>query len=764
MMKLHLVVLSLVFLFISHTHSLSDHAFNKKTTHEKILCNKISGNLKKVSSSKGIPKKIKIEITDSGGWYRNFFRAIRSVGKMKYNNLIDKNTKSYFPGKLIVEYKNEIECVYPARIKIHGGHADHLSESEFISSMRVRLMEGEILNRKYFTLFLPKSRNNDNEIFMSTFLENLGFLSPLTFKTKVKVNLNAEYSTFLFQERFDWHFLRENSRRPGPILSGNKSFQIREKSKLNENIILGLTRVEDQIIQDRSESLKALDLANFYYLQNLSFKKIPKNNFDKTNLFIDEFIPQNFLYFDSNLSKSKNKNLRKIAMFDSLLIASGGIHSLELNDRKFYYDLIFDRLEPIYYDGMIKILEQKYEPKINFVFDHYKYGARLAKNNLENLNIEKLLLDLEKRGVSINNKKITEILNNIENNLDIIIDAKNFQFDNNVDEEYFFNYKENDINFKLAFNGYENNFTICKAYLLDCYNIKTDDEKASNLIKEQVYEINDENVLYVRNDLKKYENNRKPKNSGLNSMKEIEIEKNSKIHFTEDALIKVDKIKKIIEIEMSSQNARTIIIAKDLKDWKFNLNGKSKNYNDKTISKKINDPEGCLTFVDSKIENISIYTKNTTCHASIQFLRTIGSIKEINILNAQYEAFDADFSNLLVNKIFIDGSGDDCIGTKMGKYNFTDVKLKNCKDKAVSAGAWSNVSLKNVNISNSQFGLVSKRSSILRADNTKILETHRCVVAYAEEFGGSKIITTKNLYTCSNNSFFVDNKSIWEKI
>ena len=40
------------------------------------------------------------------------------------------------------------------------------------------------------------------------------------------------------------------------------------------------------------------------------------------------------------------------------MIASGGIHSLELNDRKFYYDLISDKLEPIYCDGMVKILNE----------------------------------------------------------------------------------------------------------------------------------------------------------------------------------------------------------------------------------------------------------------------------------------------------------------------------------------------------------------------------------------------------------------------
>ena len=76
-----------------------------------------------------------------------------------------------------MEYENVQECSFEADIKIHGGHSDHVSNSELISSMRVRLKEGNILKRKYFTLFLPEARNDENEIFISTLLQKLDFLS-----------------------------------------------------------------------------------------------------------------------------------------------------------------------------------------------------------------------------------------------------------------------------------------------------------------------------------------------------------------------------------------------------------------------------------------------------------------------------------------------------------------------------------------------------------------------------------------------------------
>ena len=198
-MKIIITFFCVVLLFFLNNFSLAKHIYTEKID-DKEFCSPVQ-NSDISNLDEKFPDRFRIEIADSGRWYRNIFKAVKSSGDIKYNLLIDKSVKRYFSGKLIAEYKNGQECSFKADIKIHGGHSDHLSNSELISSMRVRLKEGNIFKRRYFTLFLPKSRNNKNEIFISALLKKLDFLSPLTFKTKVKVNLNEQYSDFIFQER-----------------------------------------------------------------------------------------------------------------------------------------------------------------------------------------------------------------------------------------------------------------------------------------------------------------------------------------------------------------------------------------------------------------------------------------------------------------------------------------------------------------------------------------------------------------------------------
>ena len=534
-------------------------------------------------------------------------------------------------------------------------------------------------------------------------------------------------------------------------------------AKINENIIMSLTRVEKQVISNKKEILNALDLANFYYLKNLTNESFPIIINYKKNNFIDNLIAQNFLYFEKKLTKISSKKIETIAIFDALLIASGGIHSLELNDRKFYYDLISDKLEPIYYDGMVKILNEEYNPQIKFVYAHYKYGAVIAKQKLQKLEVDELINDLEMRGLKIDKNKVLKTIKNIEVNLNKLLSAETYKFEIGDKRNSFFSENKFELNFDLAFGGEENLYRICKINLSECNDVKLTESQSFDLLKEQIIKINNKSILYVRKDFEKYIKNFIPDDYGINSMKKVSIDKNLEISITDNINLSIDKITNKINIEFHSPNARVVINNQKIKNWKFNLIGK-KNQLSNIIKKEIPDPEGCLTFLDTTLENVSIKSENNSCHASIQFIRSKGNLNYIEIINAKEEAFDADFSNLVIDKIYIDGSGDECIGIKKGNYIFKLVNLNNCKDKAFSAGAWSRATLDKAIIKNSKFGLVSKRSSIINAKDVKILTTHRCLVAYAEKFGGSKIVTNKNQYMCSNDTSYVDNKSIWEKI
>ena len=93
---------------------------------------------------------------------------------------------------------------------MHGDGVDHvdLINGIPISSLNIKLKEGNIKNITRFILFKPNSRNYANEIFAANLLTHLEFLSPRTFKIKVKM-FNSD-SEFIFQESLKKEFLRIN--------------------------------------------------------------------------------------------------------------------------------------------------------------------------------------------------------------------------------------------------------------------------------------------------------------------------------------------------------------------------------------------------------------------------------------------------------------------------------------------------------------------------------------------------------------------------
>ena len=70
-----------------------------------------------------------------------------------------------------VKYNGKYFCKYKANIRISGDHKDHLSYDWF-SSLDVSIVDGNINNITKFKLFLPETRNSDNELFLLYFLMN----------------------------------------------------------------------------------------------------------------------------------------------------------------------------------------------------------------------------------------------------------------------------------------------------------------------------------------------------------------------------------------------------------------------------------------------------------------------------------------------------------------------------------------------------------------------------------------------------------------
>jgi hypothetical protein len=141
------------------------------------------------------------------------------------------NKKKRNKGNIVIYYDNGNICRYKAKIRMHGDKLDHirLINGTPTSSLNIILEEGNIKNITKFILFLPETRNFDNEIFATTLFSHLNFLAPRTFK--IKVNIHNNNVNYIFQESLKKELLEYNNRVEGPILES------KEHSFLNDQIL-----------------------------------------------------------------------------------------------------------------------------------------------------------------------------------------------------------------------------------------------------------------------------------------------------------------------------------------------------------------------------------------------------------------------------------------------------------------------------------------------------------------------------------------------
>ena len=124
-------------------------------------------------------EKIKITVSKNRKWLKTLSKLY--VQKSKRRPFVQKKRK--YQAKITIDYVSGKSCSYDITLRAHGGGVDHLDlvYGMPITSMRIKLNEGNLRNVTRFKLLIPISRYSYNEIFISTLLRHLGIISPKTF-------------------------------------------------------------------------------------------------------------------------------------------------------------------------------------------------------------------------------------------------------------------------------------------------------------------------------------------------------------------------------------------------------------------------------------------------------------------------------------------------------------------------------------------------------------------------------------------------------
>ena len=105
---------------------------------------------------------------------------------------------------------------------------------------------------------------------------------------------------------------------------------------------------------------------------------------------------------------------------------------------------------------------------------------------------------------------------------------------------------------------------------------------------------------------------------------------------------------------------------------------------------------GCLTIIDSKLNNVNLSSRNAHCEDAINIVRSSGTINKVFIKNSASDALDLDFTRIKIQEADIDNSLNDCIDFSGGDNEIIDAKISNCGDKGLSFGEKTKSNIKNI--------------------------------------------------------------------
>ena len=699
-------------------------------------------------------KNIDIKVNDYRGWQVNNIRILTNN-----SHVISEKFKKRFNSKIIIYYDDKSSCSYKAKIRTQGDLKDHIfyKDGNVFQSLDVTLNDGHVNNIVKFKLFLEGTRGKEeDEIFMTELLRELGFLAPRT--EIVNVSLNNQNIKMLFQEKISKELLEYNKRREGPILEGDEKYMMSFISKVKNNPKIDwgeIFRLSDlgtkiQLSKQTNSSwsikdpkfteisLDALQKLNFVYLVYLNSYKDKKNDY----FFLDYYLDNNLLAQNNSL------NLNKLNTYNNLILAANGGHGLYVHNRKFYWNSVENYFEPIYYDGEFNL--KKKTNKLHYPLSlDYEESINNTLNLINKLDNRKLLANINDRNLVLDKEQFNKKINNLKKNLIEIkklfkIKKKEeliYNLSSYKNKPLFNNYVENleKQRIKYKFAKYQYDEKTKKSYLRICENKSEKCDENLLLSTEMKRELLEGKLKINKYDYQLIENSKKK----LIKYKKVNLndENFNDVYFIFNSGIRYnyDKISKKFDIYQLNTEGRAFFLNGKIKDLDIKFNGKESQYIDKQVVKyDQNNLTGCLSFIKNTFEKTTLNAVHSNCEDGINLIDTIGLLNSINVEYSVLDGVDLDFSDLFIRNIKIKDSGNDCIDFSYGKYQVNFFNLSNCGDKAISVGEKSKIEIENVNIKKALIGIASKDSSQVYIDQSKIYETDDCLAAYRkkQEFDG----------------------------
>ena len=680
-------------------------------------------------------QSIQVNVPKSAKYTKNFIKILTS-----YRETIPPDLKKKFKAKVTINYLFG-KCTFKATVRQNGDKVDHL---DFLSgghpyrSLIVKLNTGNVVSAVKFKLLIPATRNGENEILTSLILKRLGIISPETFA--VAVDVNGAFVPMLFQEDARKELLEKNYRREGAIFEGDEellwSF---EDFKLFELENISLSRMTNKNWFEKGNSSQAIALSAYSLLQSA---------------YSD--YATNFSERQRSIVHPNYKDRSEFSEYMLALLAMNGLHALRPHNRKFYFNSITSKFEPIYYDGntSFELITNKIMGIHLDTFLSTQFNANVDPNFIkrisELLKSDELKVEFVKRVEPLNKTQIANV------NFDKFYDNAIAQYLTNVQ------FLDNKIsNMFVKPTKYKLNKQPEPEYLNLLKTTKISQKIISKLEKspggylatfqsglQKYLSIKEVSRVITKNHL---DNERTVFLGDYVDNPEWKTPVTKVVSFAEKLTtsagvkVSVSVSDKVLTLTQTNQDDWVLIQSGDLNGWKILFNGVETVTNSKLLTdQRFNKYglSGCLNLYDSKFQNTIIEVVGGGCEDSVNIITSTGSIDSISVSGAFADALDIDFSVIRISKVNIQDAGNDCLDVSGGRYQVDVMFLINCDDKGVSVGEGSTLFAKGVELNSANIGVSSKDLSQVEILDAQFKDVTVCIeiMQKKQEFGGASLM------------------------
>ena len=622
---------------------------------------------------------------------------------------IDPSRKKNFEFEGFVTYESGTTCSLAGQIRVTGDYMDHVgfSDGRLVSSLYVRLEQGNVAGLVRFKLFLPKTRNGDSEILAAEFFRQVGFISPRT--ALVETEVNGAQALRLIQEAPAKELLEFNQRREGPIIEGDGLF-----------LDLAASTMPD--------------------LEPLIGVKVINDNWGRSSLEAQEISLDAALAFSRPIPLSGNTENISLSEFVVLSHVLGVEHGLGARNAVFYFNPITQLREPIYYDGF------------DGAFD---MGSELWMSRThQDLNVSDELVDLVKRrlrefdfhawissavalGATVDESRQRRLRENFLNwEGSLVPSALGIEYSLRESQSFAL------VNGFLAtrFDASNRKFYACSESSNGaCVDIDEADGYASIF---GGHELDTGELLTFLGGFGSESSTFSPERIGIYDLP---------LGLTGFATgrgfeANYDPSSHLLSLRLTDHDTRILLSGSPSPGLEISMSAQleEKPETPTAITEtrfERNLLTGCLTLYEFVADRTTVRAQGGFCEDSINILSSRGSFDLVQIDDAMADALDLDFSNTSIAQLFVSDAGNDCSDFSAGDYVVVLARLNNCADKAISVGEGATLTSKDVQVWGASIVLAGKDSSSTHVNNLQASQSEICVLTYRkkQEFGGAEV-------------------------